>query len=103
MDTKTHDGRAPTGTRLFCWGQIVATPGALEALRVNEQTASEFLIRHVRGDWGCLCAEDKQANDEALADDLRILSAYRLNDGVRIWVITECDRSVTTVLLPEEY
>ena len=103
MDTKTAEGRDPTGTRLFSLGQIVATPGALQALETAGQLASTFLVRHVMGDWGDLCDEDKQANDEAIADDLRILSAYRLSDGVKIWIITECDRSVTTVLLPQEY
>jgi hypothetical protein len=88
---------------LFALGRLVATPGALAALEENDQGCTEYLDRHVGGDWGSLCEEDKQANDEAVADDLRILSAYRLNDGTKIWVITECDRSATTVLLPEEY
>ncbi len=84
-------------------GRIVSTPGALEALERSNQSTSEFLRRHLSCDWGDLCDEDKQANDEAAADDLRILSAYRLNDGSKLWVITEADRSVTTLLLPEEY
>jgi hypothetical protein len=88
---------------LFAPGRLVATPGALAALEENGQGCAEYLEQHVRGDWGDLCPEDKQANDEAVADDLRILSAYRLNDGTKVWVITECDRSATTVLLPEEY
>jgi hypothetical protein len=66
-------------------------------------SASPFLVRHALGDWGDLCDEDRQSNSEALADDLRILSAYRLSDGTKIWIITEADRSGTTVLLPEEY
>ncbi len=103
MNTATDTGRASKGIRLFSLGQIVCTNGAIQALENAGHTASEFLVRHALGDWGDLCAEDKQANDEAVADDLRILSAYRLQDGVRIWILTEADRSVTTLLLPEEY
>ncbi|MDF7826987.1 hypothetical protein P4B35_23385 [Pontiellaceae bacterium B12227] len=103
METQTGEGRV-SATRLFSLGQIVATPGALQALENAGQKASEFLVRHALGDWGSqLCDEDKAANDEAVADDLRILSAYRLSDGVKIWVITESNRSATTLLLPEEY
>jgi len=103
MDTKASEGRVPNGARLFTLGQTVATPGAIQALEKAGQLASHFLVKHALGDWGDLCDEDKTANDEALADDLRILSAYRLEDGTKIWVITEADRSSTTVLLPEEY
>jgi hypothetical protein len=103
METQTAEGRVSKEARLFSLGQIVATPGALQALEKAGQLASHFLVRHALGDWGDLCDEDKTANDEALADDLRILSAYRLEDGTKIWVITECDRSATTVLLPQEY
>ena len=97
------DSRSPNGLRLFSLGQIVSTPGALQAMETAGNSASEFLVRHIQGDWGNLCDEDKTSNDEALQEGLRILSAYKLNDGVRIWIITECDRSVTTLLLPEEY
>ena len=103
METKTDTSRASNGTRLFSLGQIVSTPGALQSLEAAGDSASQFLCRHALGDWGDLCEEDQTANDEAVMDDLRILSAYRLNSGVKIWVITEYDRSVTTVLLPEEY
>lgn len=103
MEIKTDEGRVSQGTRLFTLGQIVATPGALQALETAGHNASEFLVRHALGDWGNLCDEDKQANDEAVADDLRILSAYKLSDGQRLWCITEADRSATTLLLPEEY
>jgi hypothetical protein len=103
MEIKTGEGRVSKGARLFSLGQIVATPGALQALETAGQLASHFLVKHALGDWGCLCDEDKAANDEALADDLRILSAYRLEDGTRIWIITEADRSSSCVLLPSEY
>jgi hypothetical protein len=88
---------------LFSLGRIVSTPGALQALEANSQTPAEFIGRHLLGDWGDLCEEDKQANQEALEQKLRLLSAYRLNDGTKLWIITESDRSATTLLLPSEY
>jgi hypothetical protein len=88
---------------LFEPGQIVSTPGALAALAESAQHPGDFLSRHLNGDWGDLCEEDKQTNQEALAEDLRLLSAYRTTAGSKLWIITEADRSVTTLLLPEEY
>ncbi len=89
---------------LFPLGQIVATPAALEVLEEAGQTPSEFLARHVRGDWGEeLCDEDKELNDEAIKDGSRILSAYTLKSGAKLWVITEADRSSTCALLPSDY
>ena len=88
---------------LFPLGQTVATPGALEALEEAGQSALEFLHRHQAGDWGIMPKEDKAENDYSVSRHLRILSAYELNTGVKIWLITEADRSVTTCLLPEEY
>jgi len=87
----------------FPLGQIVATPAALEALRKAGQSASEFISRHSTGDWGEVCNEDKEANEVSLKEGSRILSAYRLTDGTKIWIITEADRSSTCILLPEEY
>jgi len=90
-------------TARFFLGQIVATPGALEALARAGETPLPYLVRHVAGDWGDLDEDDKAENESALKDGLRILSAYRLSDETKIWVITEADRSSTTILLPEEY
>ena len=87
----------------FTLGQLVATPGALEALQDSGQSPSDFLSRHVRGDWGEVCPEDKMLNDQALIEGSRILSAYRTIKGARLWIITEADRSSTCVLLPSEY
>jgi hypothetical protein len=84
-------------------GQVVATPGVLQALEEAGQRPDEFLALHQSGNWGIVCDEDKVLNDEALAQGMRILSAYRLRSGTKIWLITEWDRSVTTLLLPEEY
>jgi hypothetical protein len=88
---------------LFPLGQTLATPGALEALRDNNQDASEYVTRHQRGDWGTMSDEDKQENEFSIDKYLRIFSAYHLRDSTKIWIITEADRSATTVLLPSEY
>ncbi len=88
---------------LFKLGQIVSTPAALEALGKACQAPWEFLVRHAQGDWGDLDDEDRHLNDEAVKDGSRILSAYTLKTGVRVWVITEADRSSTCILLPDDY
>jgi hypothetical protein len=90
-------------TTLFQLGQIVATPGALEALEASGQLASDFIRRHVSGDWGELDAQDRKENEFSLKNGYRILSAYHLRNGQKLWIITEADRSSTTLLLPEEY
>jgi hypothetical protein len=92
----------------FSLGRIVATPGSLEALEAANQTAWEFISRHARGDWGSVCEEDARLNDESLKDGSRVLSAYELSSGEKVWIITEAtgddgQRSATTVLLPSEY
>ena len=81
----------------------MATPGALKALMAAGQTPLELLQRHIAGDWGDLRREDKAENELSLKEGFRILSAYKLKTGVKVWVITEADRSATTLLLPEEY
>jgi hypothetical protein len=87
----------------FQLGKLVATRGADEALKANKQLPTEFIVRHVSGDWGDLEPEDKVENELSLLKGFRILSAYHLKDGTKIYVITEADRSMTTVLLPSEY
>ena len=87
----------------FLLGRLVATPGALKALEDAGQNALEFLSRHQHGDWGELPEEDKKENEFSVLNDLRILSAYTLTTGTKIWIITEADRSATTILLPSEY
>lgn len=87
----------------FALGQVVATPGAIQALQSAGQTAIELLQRHVVLDQGELDDEDQQANEEGVANGERILSSYLLKDGTKLWVITEADRSVSTLLLPNEY
>ena len=92
----------------FPLGQILATPGALRALEEAGQSPAFFLERHLNGDWGEVCDEDKRANDQALVDGSRLLSAYTTLLGVKIWVLTEAAddqgrRASTTCLTPQEY
>ena len=87
----------------FELGQIVATPGALAALKKAGQQPCEFLTRHINRDWGDLDEEDRKENEYGLEHGFRLLSAYKTNAGDRLWIITEADRSVTTLLLPQEY
>jgi hypothetical protein len=87
----------------FPLGRVVATPGALRVLEEANQNAFEFLAKHQAGDWGELCEEDIRENEFSVLNRFRILSAYRTRNDVKIWVITEADRSATTLLLPEEY
>ena len=83
-------------------GRIVATAGALKLLSEIGAHPFEYLARHATGDWGELCALDRRQNQIALRDGLRVFSSYDVPAG-RVWVVTEADRSVTTILLPEEY
>jgi hypothetical protein len=93
----------------FDLGQIVSTPGALAAC--SNVYMQQCLARHLSGDWGCCCEEDKATNDEAVSARLRIISSYPIDPAKpckgwgenTLWIITEADRSATTFLLPEEY
>jgi hypothetical protein len=87
----------------FALGRLVATPGALRAFEATGENLMNFIARHMTLDPGDLGAEDQLANLRAVREGTRVFSAYRLRDGTRIWIITEADRSVTTILLPEEY
>jgi hypothetical protein len=88
---------------LFPSGRLVATPGALALLEQTSKSHLEFLSRHLRGDWGDLCREDKAENELSLKNGFRILSSYQVSETGTLWIITEADRSMTTLLLPEEY
>ena len=90
-------------TPRFALGQVVATPGALRALEETNQLPFEFLARHQAGDWGEVDEEDRAENELSVVKGFRILSTYRTSTDIKIWVITEADRSATTILLPEEY
>jgi hypothetical protein len=86
----------------FSMGQVVSTPGALAALEAAGIMPSALLARHQTGDWGVVSPADGKANDHALFDGSRLLSSYAVGKG-KVWIITEADRSATTLLLPSEY
>lgn len=118
-----HSMRSPTpvliitNTARFALGQIVATPGALSLLQTMGFSAGALISRHVHGDWGDSCPEDAATNEFAVTRRMRLMSVYRLVDPVKlaatpkakrsdlptVWIITEADRSVTTLLLPADY
>ncbi len=102
MGDRDAGARVAVGFEL---GSVYATPGALGAIEEAGQTPGEFLQRHLSGDWGELDAHDRRLNDAAVrSGEDRIFSAYLLGDGVtNIWIITERDRSSTTILTPDEY
>ena len=93
----------PTVGSPFPLGKVVATPAALKEFGISGEPLHRFLERHGHGDWGDLCKEDMVANDTALRTGARILSAYHLGSGVKVWIITEADRSSTCILLPDDY
>ncbi len=102
MQRNHTTNKQPTITR-FALGQTFITPGAEEALQIAGQTATEFLRRHMSGDWGELSDEDVKENEFSLKEGLTLLSAFETGKGVKLWIITEADRSATTILLPSEY
>lgn len=85
----------------FPLGRLVATPNALAQL--TQTDISNALLRHASGDWGDVGNEDREANNRSLHDGTRLLSVYHSESGTKFWIITEADRSATTVLLPEDY
>lgn len=91
-----------SGTK-FSLGRLVATPDAFAALHVAGWAPTYLLRRHVRGDWGEISEADRGANERALQEGARLLSVYTLPTAVKVWVITEADRSATTILLPHQY
>lgn len=87
----------------FELGTVVTTPGAMVAMVFNGVNAWELVKRHAQGDYGQVSEEDKIANEQAIVGGARVMSSYLLNDGSRLWIITEADRSSTCILTPEEY
>jgi hypothetical protein len=84
-------------------GQVVATPGALAALEASGDGLSIYVARHQSGDWGDIDAHDRKENQLSLEQGFRVMSVHSLSTGVKIWIITEADRSSTCILLPDEY
>jgi hypothetical protein len=101
----TDNSKKPpaTSTALFSLGQVVATPGAMNAMTELNVAPLNLIHRHVTGDWDDLGADDQQQNLLAIRSGLRIFSSYELSASTKIWIITEADRSSTTLLLPREY
>jgi hypothetical protein len=102
MQPNSNTSQRPTFAR-FAHGHTYITPGAEEALMIAGQTGIEFLRRHMSGDFGELSDEDASENELSLREGFRVLSAYRTATGQKLWIITEADRSSTTILLPSEY
>ena len=91
---------------VICIGQLVVTRGVAEEMSQSsdfERFVRKVFSRHATGDWGDMCEEDKAYNDEALVNGGRLFSSYNYNEDTKIWIITEWDRSATTILFPEEY
>lgn len=112
MGTTPHSTTPTPSTPRFELGNVYNTPGAQEVMQRYQINPLELIKRHVSGDWGEVCPEDAQANEDALQFGSRLLSAYLLQPPsgedetltpVKVWLITEADRSATTILLPEEY
>lgn len=101
LTTKTREDVSPQRIVSFPSGSIYVTPGVIEKLAVGD--VMDALERHLVGDWGDLDEQDWRENEFALDRELRLFSAYQTEDGTRFWIITEADRSATTVLLPNEY
>lgn len=87
----------------FQLGQVVATRGVVDYCEAKNFSLFPYIVRHSDCDWGDICAEDKEVNEEALKEGMRLMSVYYLPDRKKIWIITEADRHATTVLFPEEY
>jgi hypothetical protein len=91
------------GTPNFPLGRVMVTPGALNAFAATGENPINYIVRHMDLAPGVLGADDQLANPRAVREGRRVFSAYELRDGTRIWIITEADRSATTIMLPEEY
>jgi hypothetical protein len=101
--TITNDTRTTPAPVRFQLGQLYLTPGAQDALEESGESAHIFINRHARLEQGELSDEDHCENLLSISHQLRIFSAFKTTSGVKIWVITEADRSVTTILLPSKY
>ena len=95
----TYNYREPMP--MFSLGRIVLAESVSQTLLLHDIATA--LLRHARGDWGDVCAEDREANESALWDGLRLFSVYHDRKGVKFWIVTEADRNSTTVLLPDHY
>ena len=88
---------------LFPLGNVYLTVGAKEALEESNQLPNEFLLKHQKGDWGLVCEDAKRENELSVKEGFRILSSYKTSKDVKLWLISEANRSATTLLLPDDY
>ncbi|MFZ6689301.1 hypothetical protein ACO0K0_16275 [Undibacterium sp. SXout11W] len=88
---------------LFSLGQVLTTRGAFDKMTELGISAKDLIFRHVTGDWGDLCESDQQENVKAIHSEAQVFSSYIISTDIKIWIITEADRSSTTLLLPDEY
>jgi hypothetical protein len=88
---------------LFLLGQVIITSGANALMREGKLDANQLINRHISGDWGDMCEDDIESNNDAVTHGDRIMSSYLTSSSQKVWIITEYDRSVTTILLPDEY
>jgi hypothetical protein len=102
LEIQSHEGGSVSMPARFALGQTVATPGALDVLKTAGTSPLDLLVRHQAGDWGDVPPEDATENELSVEQGFRILSSYAVGRD-RLWVITEADRSVTTILKPSEY
>lgn len=105
VEAEAEQAERSDGEREVCdaRGQVLATPGALELLQTYQLSPLSFIQRHIVGDWGDICIEDRQVNADALQYGSRLMSVYAITPTETLWIITEADRSCTTLLLPQEY
>ena len=97
------NGKSQNVQPRFSLGQLVSTPGAIEAMEKVGQNPHQLVRRHQSGDWGEVSPDDAQENELSIVLGFRLMSVYTMSDGTKVWVITEADRAVTTILLPSEY
>ena len=88
---------------VFPLGRVVMTSGVHATVQGGNLNPATYLRRHATGDWGDLCADDRKLNDQSIQGEGRLFSSYEVSDQFKLWIITEWDRSVTTLLLPSEY
>ncbi|MCW0161158.1 hypothetical protein OIV56_00300 [Burkholderia pseudomallei] len=95
--------RTSSSEPLFPPGRVIMTVGVDELIKTGRLNPYPYLFCHLRGDWGDLCDEDRRRNDAAVNSGERLFSEYKVSPSLTLWIITEADRSATTVLLPSEY
>lgn len=94
---------APSAKPMSEHGALIISPGVDALMKAERLDPFHYFGRHILGNWGDICDEDRQLNEDALIFGYRLMSVYDIEPGLKLWIITEADRSATTILLPEEY